>query len=64
MPTPTEFTEKLKQFGVPEFAILLTAGFAEDQKNHQFEEVTNDLENLLGRKPLALKEALKEIYKL
>ncbi len=61
---PTEFTEKLKQFGVPEFAILLTAGFAEDQKNHQFEEVTNDLENLLGRKPLALKEALKEIYKL
>lgn len=59
----TEFPEKLKQFGVPEFYIFLTAGFAADLKNNQYEEVTSDLERLLGRKPATLKEALKEIYK-
>lgn len=61
---PVEFPEKLKQFGVPEFYIFLTAGFAEDLRNGQYENATDDLENLLGRKPATLKEALKEIYSL
>jgi NAD(P)H dehydrogenase (quinone) len=55
---------QLKQFGVPEFAIFLTVGFATDTKNNQFETVTDDLEKLLGRQPAALKAGLKELYKL
>lgn len=61
---PAEFPEKLKQYGVPEFAVFVIAGFAEDLRNKQFEIVTDDLERLLGRKPSTLKAALKEIYNL
>jgi len=61
---PEEYSEKLKNFGVSEFMISLIAGFATDNKNHQYEIVTDDLEKLIGRKPSALKEALKEIYSL
>jgi len=60
----TALTEQLKQFGVPEFAIYLTVGFATDHKNGQFEKITDDLEKLLGRKPASLKASLKEIYQL
>lgn len=59
-----ELTEQLKQIGVPEFAIFLTVGFGTETKNHQFENVSKDLENLLGRKPVVLKDALKELYNL
>lgn len=58
------FTEKLKQRGINEFMISVIAGFATDIKNHQYKIVTEDLEKLIGRKPTALKAALKEIYNL
>lgn len=58
------FEEQLKQFGVPEFAIYLTVGFATDTKNGQFEIVASDLEKLLGRRPASLKDSLKELYNL
>lgn len=61
---PVVFTEQLKQFGVPEFGIFIATGFSEDIKNQQFEIVSNDLENLLGRKPADLKEGLKQIFNL
>ena len=57
------FSEQLKKFGVPEPVIFLVSGFSEDIKNKQFETISNDLENLLGRKPAALKDGLKAIYK-
>ncbi len=60
----TAFQEQLKQLGIPEFVILLTVGFATDNKNKQFEIATNDLEKLLGRKPTSLKDGLKEVYGL
>ncbi len=60
----SEFTEQLKQIGVPEIGIFIAAGFSADIKNHQYEIVTNDLEKLLGRKPTNLKDSLKEFYKL
>ncbi|MGC1633282.1 MAG: SDR family oxidoreductase [Gelidibacter sp.] len=58
------FTEMLKTNHVPELAIFMSTAFVTDFKNHQYERVTNDLKNLLGRKPATLKEALKELYKL
>jgi NAD(P)H dehydrogenase (quinone) len=61
---PVTFPAKLKEFGLPEIVILLITGFSADIKNHQFEIVTKDLENLLGRKPASLKEGLKEVYTL
>ncbi|MDG3581075.1 SDR family oxidoreductase [Galbibacter pacificus] len=59
-----EFTQKLKQNGVNEFMVSIIAGFSTDIKNHQYEIVTKDLEKLIGRKPKALAEALREVYNL
>ncbi len=59
----TKLSEQLKQADVPEIITSVIIGFATDIKNGQFERVSKDLENLLGRKPTALKEALKEIFK-
>lgn len=60
----TAFSEQLKAVGTPDFVTFLVAGFSEDTKNGQFERVSSDLETLLGRQPMALKEGLKEVYKL
>ncbi|MFA6059845.1 MAG: SDR family oxidoreductase [Taibaiella sp.] len=58
------YTDRLKQFDVPEYLIYMLGGFAADIKNKQFEIVSNDLESLLGRNPASLKEGLKLIYNL
>jgi NAD(P)H dehydrogenase (quinone) len=55
-------TAGMKERGVPEPAIQKVVGFITDIKNGQEEEVTFDLENLLGRKPTTLKEGLKTLY--
>ncbi|MGK6352701.1 SDR family oxidoreductase [Parapedobacter sp. DT-150] len=55
---------QLKQAGVPEFVVFLVTGFATDTKNNQFEIVSDDLANLLGRQPTSLKDGLKAIYQL
>lgn len=60
----TTFSDRLKQAGVPEFVVLLITGIATDIKNKQFEIISKDLEDLLGRKPASLKAALKAIYRL
>ncbi|NII27684.1 SDR family oxidoreductase [Pseudoflavitalea sp. X16] len=60
----TDYVNQLKQFGVPESFVFLLGGFGADIKDKQFEIVSNDLENLLGRKPASLKEGLKAIYRL
>ena len=59
---PTKLSEQLKQAGNSELVAAVIIGFATDIKNHLFEIVSKDLENLLERKPTALKEALKELY--
>jgi hypothetical protein len=43
--------------------IYVKVGFSTDIKNHQFEIISNDLEELPGRRPSSLKDSLKEIYK-
>ena len=60
----SSFQEQLKAAGTPDFVTFLVAGFSEDTKNGQFEQLSTDLENLIGRKPTALTEGLKEVYKL
>ena len=61
---PVTFPAKLKEFGLPEIVVMLVTSFSADVKNHQFENVTQDLEKLLGRKPASLKEGLKEVFNL
>jgi NAD(P)H dehydrogenase (quinone) len=58
------FETQMKERGVPEMMVQRVAGFLTDIKNGQEEEVSFDLENVLGRKPASLKEGLKVIFNL
>ncbi len=58
------YEDFLKQIGVPEQYIQMFSAFAADIKNNQHSKITADLENLLGRKPIAFSLALKELYNL
>ncbi|KIA88940.1 NmrA family transcriptional regulator [Pedobacter kyungheensis] len=58
------FEGELRKVGVPDPAIAAISGFIADKRSGQYEILNNDLEKLLGRRPLALRESLKEIYSL
>lgn len=65
--TPVEqtvFEAQMKERGVPGAVIERTAGFMTDIKNGQEEEVSADLEQILGRRPTSLKEGLKILFRL
>ena len=58
------FEAQMKERGTPENVVQKVVGFITDIKNGQEEEVTSELENLLERKPVTLKEGLKTLFKL
>ena len=58
------FTRMMKQRNLPEPVIEKIVGFITDIKQNQEASITNDLEIKLGRKPIALKEGLKELFGL
>ena len=58
------FPEVLKQAGVPEIGIFVLSSFSADIKQGLFEVNSTDLELLLGRKPVSLKDTLRKIYNL
>ncbi len=65
--TPAEksaFEAQMKERGVPEIMVQRVAGFLTDIKNGQEDEVSPDLENMLGRKPASLEQGLKALFKL
>lgn len=65
--TPAEvsaFAQGLKGRGLPDVIVGRIIGFMTDIKNGQEDEVSPDLEQLLGRKPASLHEGLKELYQL
>ncbi len=59
---PAQFEGILKGINLPEEIIGMTLGFAAAMKNGDFDFVSNDLENLLGRKPAGATEAMKELF--
>lgn len=61
---PGTFKDKAKELGIADFAVGMTIAFMTDIKNGQEERVSNDLENVLGRKPVNLKEGLKLLFNL
>ena len=58
------FEAHLKERGLPEIMVQRVTGFLTDIKNGQEEEVSYDLENLLGRKPASLKQGTKILFNL
>ncbi|CAN5619016.1 SDR family oxidoreductase [soil metagenome] len=60
----TAFETQLKERGLPDSIAQRVIGFLTDIKNGQEDDVSTDLENLLGRKPASLKEGLKALYNL
>jgi NAD(P)H dehydrogenase (quinone) len=65
--TPAEksvFAAQMKDRGTPELMVQRVVGFLTDTKNGQEADVSPDLENLLGRKPVSLKQGLKVLFNL
>lgn len=58
------YAEMLRKYGVPEMLITIVSGYLADIRNGQFEIESNDLETLLGRKPVNLSTVLKDVYHL
>jgi NAD(P)H dehydrogenase (quinone) len=61
-PDLNTFTDGLVKAGLPNEIILFLGGFATAIKNGEFDTQRSDFENLVGRKPLELKEFLKITY--
>ena len=65
--TPIDISEseiRMQQKGFADAVIKKITNFHLDIKNGQEDEITHDLEQKLGRKPVALKEGLKIIFDL
>jgi NAD(P)H dehydrogenase (quinone) len=63
--TPAEeavYEAQMKERGVPSATVQKIVGFLTDIKNGQEEEVSPDMENLIGRKPASLKEGLRVLF--
>jgi NAD(P)H dehydrogenase (quinone) len=58
------FETQMKERGTPEAMVQKVVGFLTDIKNGQEDEISPDLENLLGRKPASLKAGLKVLFNL
>jgi NAD(P)H dehydrogenase (quinone) len=58
------FETQMTERGTPSAVVQKIVGFLTDIKNGQEEEVSPDMEHLLGRKPASLKEGLKVLFDL
>lgn len=63
-PTVEVFTDTLTKAGVPKEYVGMSASFSEAIKQGEFETSYTDLEKLLGRKPISLKEFLRSVYQV
>ena len=61
-PSNEEFNITLTKAGVPAEYIGLFTGFSNAAKEGEFENVSNNLETILGRKPVTVAEYLKTVY--
>ena len=62
-PSVEEFTNTLTQAGVPTEYIGMFASFSLAAKEGEFENVTVNLETILGRKPVSVYSYLQSVYK-
>ena len=61
-PDVEEYQKTLSEAGVPEEAIGITVGFSLAIAEKELNETSSDLENILGRKPVSLKDFLTPVY--
>ncbi|MDR3712066.1 MAG: SDR family oxidoreductase [Puia sp.] len=61
-PAPEEFAEALRKAGVSPRVAEITMGFALAQEQGDLDMVSDDLANLIKRKPVSLKDYLKHFY--
>jgi NAD(P)H dehydrogenase (quinone) len=61
-PGAEDFRNTLKKAGVPDIFIGIQAGFAEAIRQGEFAATGSDLEKLLGRKPVSIKDSLTSFY--
>ncbi len=61
-PSNQEFTAALTNAGVPAEIIGLMAGFSNAADEGEFENVTHELETILGRKPITVAAYLQGVY--
>ena len=61
-PGIAEFNGQMKKVGVPEPIIGMLSMFGEAISNGEFDQQTNDLETILGRRTQSLKDFLTEVY--
>lgn len=62
-PSKAEFIKTLSESGVPAEYVGLFAGFSDGIKQGEFEEVSTDLADLLGRKPTTVEAFLATVYR-
>lgn len=62
-PTKKEFEEQMSKFGLPSHIIEILTTFSIAIANREFDQQSNDLERVLGRKTTSLSEFLQATYK-
>ena len=60
----TEFETRMQARGLPDVIVKRITAFITDIKNGQEADISADMENALGRKPISLEDGLKKLYKL
>lgn len=61
-PNPTDYETKLKEYGVSEMDIWYSSLLAAIIENGEYDVISSDLEDLLGRKPTDLEIYLEETF--
>lgn len=61
-PTPEAYSETLAGFGLPADVIGIFSSFAVAQAQDELDNASTDLELLLGRKPVSVKQFLAQVY--
>lgn len=61
-PTKKEYIKLLLNSGVPKEAVDGIAGFAEAMSKGEFDHTASDIEKITGKKPVTIKQYLKQVY--
>lgn len=61
-PTVEEYQTTLSSYGVPAEVVSIFAAFADAQAQGELDTVSNDLSNILGRKPVSILDFVRQVY--